>query len=83
MLISIPRFHMLTIRVSLAKLRPGDGQTNDLQGTVEYFAPEMAVQCISNAGSSTHAIRLEGGDGSNSTKKTDIWALGYVNILGR
>ena len=71
---------MLTVSVSLTKLEDGAEQAKDLQGTAEYYAPEMAVQSISDAGYSTRKIILKG---SNNTKATDIWGLGYVNILGR
>ena len=69
---------MLSIHVNLAKLRTRDGQADYLSGNAEYYAPEMAMMWFKNKRYRIPTIDLEP---SNNTKKTDVWGLGYVNIL--
>ena len=69
---------MLTVSVSLTKLEDSAKQAKDLQGTAEYYAPEMAMMWFKNKRYRIPTIDLEP---SNNTKKTDVWGLGYVNIL--
>ena len=71
---------MLTICSSLTKLEAGDEESDDPMGTHECFAPEMAVQWCLAKGYESPMPNLRG---TNNTKKTESWAVGYVNIFGQ
>ena len=70
---------MLIVIARLSKLEAGDEESDDLVGTYECFAPEMAVQWCLNKGYKSPMPNLKG---TNNTKKTESWAVGCVNILG-
>ena len=71
---------MLIVIARLSKLEAGDEESDDLMGTHECFAPEMAVQWCLAKGYESPMPNLRG---TNNTKKTESWAVGYVNIFGQ